>query len=236
MLRLLIAEDERDAAEHLTDLLRRYEKAHGLEFDIVIRGSSLDLFADKRHYDICFFDIDLPGISGMEAAQLMRSYDSETAIVFVTNLAKFAVRGYEVGAAGFIVKPATYSSLSLCLGRAIKIASSAARRSIMIPVDENCYVLSVNELEYAEIRGHDLIFHAAGKEPLKTRGSLVKLQGDLAEAPFSPASRSVLVNLDFIARICGDDAVLTSGEKIHLSRGRKRPLMEALARHLGEGA
>ena len=235
MLRLLVVEDERPAAEHLVSLLRKYEKAHGLSFDIVIHGSSLDFFSDKRHFDICFFDIDLPGISGMEAAQLMRSYDSQTAIVFVTNLAKFAVRGYEVGAVGFIVKPATYASLSLCMERALHAASSAKRRSIIIPVDENCYVLPVNELEYAEVRGHDLIFHSTGRKPIRTRGTLARLYRDLGDAPFFPASRSVIVNLDFVARVTGDDAALTSGETIHLSRGKRGPLIEALARHLGEG-
>lgn len=236
MLRLLIVEDERSAAEHLVGLLRQYEKAHGLTFDIVIHGSSLDFFGDKRHFDVCFFDIDLPGISGMEAAQLMRAYDSQTAIVFVTNLAKYAVRGYEVGAAGFIVKPATYPSLSLCMERALRMAGSASHRSILVQVDENCYVLPINELEFAEVRGHDLIFHAAGRDPIKTRGALAQLRQDLGDAPFFLASRSFIVNLDFVARVTGDNAVLTTGEKIHLSRGRKRPLIEALARHLGEGA
>lgn len=236
MLRLLIVEDERSAAEHLVSLLRQYEKAHGLSFEIVIHSSSLDFFGDKRHFDICFFDIDLPGISGMEAAQLMRAYDSQTAIIFVTNLAKLAVRGYEVGAAGFIVKPATGPSLSLCMERAMRAANSASHSSIMVPVDENCYVLPINELQYAEVRGHDLIFHAVGRDPIKTRGTLAQLRQSLGDAPFFQASRSFIVNLDFIARVTGNDAVLVSGEKVHLSRGRKRLLIEALARHLGEGA
>ncbi len=235
MLRVLIVEDEREAAENLVGLLHRYESARSERFEIQIRNSSLDLFGDHRHYDICLFDIDLPGISGMEAAHLMRSYDTQTAIIFVTNLARFAVRGYEVNACGFIVKPATLSSLALCLDRAVRQARTSRGTSLLATVDESTFVVPVAELAWAEVRTHDLIYHVVNRDPIKTRGSLSELKQRLEDAPFFAVSRSVLVNLDFVSHISGDEATLTTGEKIHLSRGKKKPLGEALAKHIGGG-
>ena len=48
----------------------------------------------EAHFDLIFLDIELPGINGMEAVQSMREHDPETPIIFVTNLAQYAVHGY----------------------------------------------------------------------------------------------------------------------------------------------
>ena len=65
-------------------------------------------------------DIDLPGMSGMEAAGLMRAYDEETPLIFVTNLAQYAIRGYEVDALDFIVKPVSWYHFSMRMDKAMR--------------------------------------------------------------------------------------------------------------------
>ena len=107
MYRTLIVEDEAAEANRLTDLLARYGRAHQTEFKVTWHSSAMDMLSDKGRYDLCLLDIQMPGINGMEAAALLRTYDEEIPIIFVTNLAKYAVKGYEVGATGFIVKPVT---------------------------------------------------------------------------------------------------------------------------------
>lgn len=87
MLRVLIVEDEPEMAGNLRALIQRYGEKNGQDFDITWVSSALEMFGDKRRYDICLLDIDLPGINGMEAAHLLRSYNHSTVIIFVTNLA-----------------------------------------------------------------------------------------------------------------------------------------------------
>ena len=98
MYRTLVVEDEAQEARHLTDLLTRYGKQHGVEFKVTWHSSAMEMLSDKGHYDLCLLDIEMPGINGMEAAGLLRTYDETIPIIFVTNLAKYAVKGYEVGA------------------------------------------------------------------------------------------------------------------------------------------
>ena len=47
-------------------------------------------------------------MDGMTAARKLRKLDSGIAIVFVTNMAQYAIHGYEVDAIDFIVKPISY--------------------------------------------------------------------------------------------------------------------------------
>ena len=59
-------------------------------------------------FDIIIFDIDMPGINGIDTARKLREMDSNVTIIFVTNIAKYAINGYEVDAVDYILKPVSY--------------------------------------------------------------------------------------------------------------------------------
>ena len=75
-------------------------------------------------------DIQLSDLDGMEAAKKLRRLDSSVTLIFVTNMANFAVRGYEVDALDFIVKPVEYFSFALKLDRALERLKSTAEQEI----------------------------------------------------------------------------------------------------------
>ena len=57
-------------------------------------------------------DVDMPFLDGMTAAGHIRRVDPEVVIVFVTNLAQYAIQGYSVNALDYILKPLNYFSLA----------------------------------------------------------------------------------------------------------------------------
>lgn len=133
---LLIVEDEKPAADALLALVRRYEESRGMTFDVDVVGAAFELLDASRTYDICLLDIQLPGINGMEAAELLRSQHRVTSIIFVTDLAQYAVRGYEVDALGFLVKPATFAGLAMNLDRALREVAQGTNRTLAVPTDD----------------------------------------------------------------------------------------------------
>ena len=64
-------------------------------------------------------DIEMPHLNGMEAAQKIRELDKEVVIVFITNMAQYAIKGYEVDALDFILKPLNYYTFSMRFTRAV---------------------------------------------------------------------------------------------------------------------
>ncbi len=233
MYRVVVVEDEAEEAERLSALLRRYAEVHGEEFQITWHASAMELLSDKSRYDLCFLDIDMPGINGMEAAGLLRVCDETIPIIFVTNLAKYAVRGYEVGATGFIVKPATYGSLSMNLDRALRTLRQTAHRTIMIPTDDGMRVVGVSSLAYVEVTGHRLTYHLEDEQPLEARGTLAALEEDLRDAPMVRVSKSCLANMDKISLLRGSDLTMVTGDVLRISRARKREVTEAVTDYLG---
>ena len=233
MYRALVVEDEALEARRLTDLLARYGKAHDVEFRVTWHASAMEMLSDKGHYDLVLLDIELPGINGMEAAQLMRTYDETIPIIFVTNLAKYAVKGYEVGAIGFIVKPVTYGGLSLSLDRALRAIGANAGRSIAIPTEDGMHVVPLRQVLYIEVTKHRLTYHLDGEDPLEARGSLVQLEEDLADAPVVRVSKSCLANMDKISLVRNSEVQMTNGDLLRISRTHKREVVDKVTDYLG---
>lgn len=115
---VLIIEDSQDEAAALQSLLGHYGESNGVTLNVTTYDRADDFISSGRDFDLIFMDIDLPGIDGMEAAHLLRSYDEVTPLIFVTNLSQYALKGYEVNALDFLVKPVTYYDLSLRMRRA----------------------------------------------------------------------------------------------------------------------
>jgi DNA-binding LytR/AlgR family response regulator len=120
--RALIAEDEPLLAEALAAELRRAWP------DLVIAtrvgdGASALRETLAQRPDICFLDIRMPGLSGLEAAAaLVEEWPAEASatfpqIVFVTAYDEYAVQAFAVQAVDYLVKPVTADRLAACVAR-----------------------------------------------------------------------------------------------------------------------
>ena len=118
-MKIAIVEDNPASAEKLRGYLRQYGEENQKEFDITLFGDAVSFLDRYSPFDMVFMDIELPGMDGMEAARRLREVDRQAILLFVTNMARFAVKGYEVDAMDYLVKPVQYGSFSLKLRRAL---------------------------------------------------------------------------------------------------------------------
>lgn len=232
--RVAIVEDDQKEAERLTRCLERYGDKHGLRFLICHLASALELDPHDPAADVIFMDIDLPGMNGMEAAHSLRHAQSDTPLVFVTNLAQYAVHGYAVDALDFIVKPVTYDDFSLRMTRVMRILRQRADATIAIRTQEGLRILSISQIVLVEVRHHNLFYTTAeDAEPIRTRGTLAQAEEDLSAGPFLKANASCLVNMAHVAGVVDDRLDLDNGSSAFFSRSRKREGMQELAGYLG---
>ena len=235
MYRMLIVEDTPAEADLLRGHLQRYASEKNLSFSIETLSSALEFINSRHVADLIFMDIDMPDINGMEAAEVLRTYDAETPLVFVTNLAQYAVRGYEVGAAGFIVKPVTQPKLELAMDKVLGRLRATGSERIVIPTSGGVRVTPVRDVCYVELVRHDLVFHlSSGEEPIRVRGTIRQVTEHIRpEGPLLQISSGCVVNMDYVQLIKGSEVQMTDGAALPLSRARRREAIESFSSYLG---
>lgn len=234
MFRILIVEDNPEEQATLRAHLERYATEHGEDFQIAWLKSAVEFVEGSETADLIFMDIDLPGINGMEAATLLRSFDQQTPLIFVTNLSQYAVRGYEVDALDFIVKPVTYYNFSMRMDKAMRIMRRTTGRNVVIQTKAGMRVIPLAELISVEVLNHNLAYRAVGyDDALEVRGSLASIERELEGGPFVRISNSCIVNMGHVRDIQGNELRMSDGRVLYFSRARRRPAMERIADYLG---
>lgn len=119
MVRIAIAEDDPAYRATLEEYLDRYRRENGLEAEVTTFSDGLALTEGYRPvYDLLLLDIEMPNLDGMSAAEKIRSSDPEVVIIFITNMAQYAIKGYQVDALDYVLKPVSYAAFAFKLKKA----------------------------------------------------------------------------------------------------------------------
>ncbi|RAG84650.1 DNA-binding response regulator [Streptacidiphilus pinicola] len=120
MIRVLLAEDQAMVREALAALL-------GLEGDIdvvaqVSRGDEVVAAAEAHEVEVALLDIEMPGLTGIEAAGLLRKARPGIKIVVLTTFGRpgYLRRAMESGADAFLVKDAPAAQLAEAVRRVLR--------------------------------------------------------------------------------------------------------------------
>ena len=232
MLNIAIVEDDPRAAGLLVSYLDRYAQERGTACNSVIFNDALDFLTGyKASFDLVFMDIELPGLDGMEAARRLREVDESVILIFVTNMANFAVKGYEVDALDFIVKPVAYFPFSVKLGRAVKRLESRQERELLVPAEDGVVCLKCSEVTYIEVMQHRITYHTRDKS-YAGYGSLKKIEPLLPEKAFVRCNSCYVVNLRYVRQV-KDFSVLVGEDWLTISHARRKPFLSALNEYIG---
>ncbi len=235
MIRVAIIDDEQSCHEKLQKCLKRFGEENNIAFETQIYESGAKLVADYRPgVDVLFMDIEMPMMSGMDAARRIRKKDGDVVIVFVTNMANYAVQGYEVEAMDYIVKPFSFEVFSFRMQRILRrIERRRKEHAIVLNANDCLTKVNVADLVYVEVENHTLYYHT-GKETIKVRGSMRDAEAMLLQYGFCKCSQSFLANMRYITRVDPEDLWLGS-TKLHISRGNKKGLIQALTEYMAKG-
>lgn len=235
-MNIAIVEDEIEWQETLKKYLETYlnQKEVSYEVKTFLNGEDFLSSFFEGEFDLIFMDIDLgkDKIIGTEVSRRLREIDDEAVLIFVTNLAQYAIEGYSVDALDFIVKPLVYDPFRMKMEKAYKIINSRAKeKNVIISVEKASKKILAKDVYYVEISNHDLYYHTKDEE-YKVRSSLKNVMEQLDGLSFAQCNSCYLVNLAYVERVEKDMIVLSNGSSLKMPRTRRKEFLKALGDYL----
>lgn len=157
---------------------------------------------------VVLLDIRMPGMSGIEAARHLSTFDAPPAIIFTTAYDQYALEAFESHAVGYLLKPVRQERLERALRHAARLAESvlrelgagtngfAERKHVAVRVHDDLRLIPVADILYFRSdQKYVTVRHVDGEELIEE--SLKQLADEFTDK-FVRIHRSLLVA---IARI-----------------------------------
>lgn len=228
MRNIAIVEDEDLAAQALIDHIKQYEAQTGQSFQIFRFANGADFLQDYRAvYAVVFLDVQMPKMNGLKTALQLRRCDKNVSIIFITNLVQYALKGYEVDAVSYLIKPVSYYDFSMKFKKALDIYLLNEDRSFTVNTPGGLCRISTDKLMYVEIMNHRLFYHLID-DVIEMTGVLSGVEQQLSRFGFLRCNKCYLVNPKFIVKVKGS-TVQVGDNLLQISRPRRAAFLAELA-------
>ena len=199
-IRALLVDDEAPARSELRYLLAAHPQIEVVG-EAASASEALELARELR-YDVVFLDVEMPGLTGVEAAPLVRERRDPPAVVFVTAHERYAIDAFAVEAFDYMLKPVDPDRLARVVERLHErsVENALPVERVAVVAGGGTELLEYDQVQYIQADGDYSRVHTYDRSYLCT-ASLGELEERLPGARFARIHRSYLVNLGKVAGV-----------------------------------
>ena len=225
IMNILICDDIQDEAGKLENTI----KEAGFEANIQCFEKGSDVLEyikgksnDSVNIDVCFLDIIMPEMNGIELARRMRLLGFKGKIVFITSSKDYGVESYQVKAFYYLLKPFNPEDVIKLLNDIKKNKSVEDTAGMKIETRNMTRFIYFYEISFVEVINKNVYFRLLDGSEVVIFASLSDILPQLKEdGRFAQCHRSFVVNVDAITQINGKEIILRCGRKAPISRSYK---------------
>lgn len=245
MIHIAICDDEQFYRDKIQSLLGHYLEKHHLDYTIQLYSSGEEFLSQRENsvkYDIVFMDISMKELDGLQTASQIRTFHSNTQLVFVTAFIDYALEGYKVGAVRYIMKDTLDTTISECMDAILhKMRLTQVTFSFM----DGTATLYTDNILYVESQKHKSFFYYMQSGTTNTNAvqsgivtyqmyeKLDLIEQQLSDYGFLRIHKSYLVNMKHIRRLSNYTAYLDTGEELPIPRLRYQAVKELFVAYKG---
>lgn len=229
MYKIAICDDDRIFCATIEKLIVEYEKKVTEKFDVAVfySGESLyEYMVSLEVFDLIFLDIELVTVSGVEIGKLIRKnlMDEQVNIVYVSSHERYAMELFKIRPLDFLIKPVFDDDLTDVIEKGL-ILSERYGRMFTYKIGHEYYKKSLREIYYFRCVNRE-IFMVSGTECVKYYQSLEKVYELVKDYGFFYIHKSYIVNYAKIQEFSFNKVLLTNGETLSVSQGKRKEVKQ----------
>lgn len=196
-MKILLVDDEALALSRLKRMLNTLGYEDIKETDSPIKA--LELMKDQK-FDLVFLDINMPESNGLELGYEMRYHQEDLKIIYQTAYDEHALKAYDIGAVGYLVKPFSIEQLESTIKRVDVEEPRSDDLRIMSKAGDNYYLLKPEEIYYIQADLSEVMIRS--KKGFSYYAQKISdLEKKLQKYDFVRIHRSYLLNINKIKEI-----------------------------------
>jgi len=213
MVKCFVIDDEKPARDEITYLINKHE-----DFEVIQsfeNGRQLIESISDYDVEVVFIDINMPGINGIEAVELLKARGLEFKVVFITAFDNHAVKAFELNAIDYILKPVSEERLNQTLDRISIETDSGDRKKlgeilqqlnkghyehVCFHKDGKLIPVKLNEIIYVKAENKGTLVETK-RGVFIASATLQEFEKKLIDKDFFRCHRSYLINLNYILQI-----------------------------------
>lgn len=231
MLRIAVVDDDLQFQKDICEFIERYFQQETGQYQIRCYQDGASFLSEyQSDYDIAIIDIMMPRMNGIEVAHKLRNRDKNVLVVFITITPAFAIRGYEVSAMDYILKPLSYETdFKYKFDRVVKKANALKphTRELVLKDENGRFVrLNLEDVTHVTKDRDNVVYHTKQRQ-FSHRTSIYKVKEAIFDSGlFAVVNSGCLVNMTFVDNIKDNLVELYNGELLVLSRNKKKEFYE----------
>ncbi len=192
------------------------------QVDTYSSAASLRSRLTALSYDVMFLDIDMPKEDGIAFAKSLRKGGNSVPIVFVTAREERMFEVFSVQPFGFVRKSKFLEDLRESVRLYLESNYDIVADMIIFETQQGAFQVNAKQIIYIENVAHSQILHLKNEQNSEIRSRMSLLEADLEEKGFIRIHKGYIVNYRYVKKIENTEVVLTTGEKLPLSRTQKK--------------
>jgi two-component system, LytTR family, response regulator LytT len=216
MITVIALDDEPLALQLIVDYIRMTpELILAGQFENPVEAAQ---YISNNHIDIVFTDIQMPGLNGIE---FTRSMLNGPVVIFTTAFSKYAIEGFKLDIADYLLKPFTYEEFLTSVHKAERMIRSISKPAedvlsnnefLFLKSDYKIKRINFQNIFYIEgLKEYVKVYTMLSEKPILSLSSLKILETKLPADKFMRVHRSFIVNLEKIETI--DRSRIVFGKK-----------------------
>lgn len=193
-MKILIVDDEVLARARLKRMLCTLGYEDIVEADNAM--SALEA-VKEAHFDLVLLDINMPQTSGLELGYELRYHQEDLAIIFQTAYSEHALKAFDIGAVGYLVKPFSMEQLQQSIERVKLETKNNEKFRLMSKNGENYYLFKPEDIYYVKADLSEVMLRSA-KGFSYYAHKISDLEKQLLGHDFIRIHRSYLININKI--------------------------------------